>query len=120
MGDVFLPIQIEYDEKLKTNVFFVMLREKKRLNGQIMIYKENGNGGYVPLGSLSQNPNIKDDFITDTYFVKTEDVRLLLGGNKTKRRQYHYRSSSKKRIASRRRNVSRRSRGRQTKYSRRK
>ena len=114
MSDVFLPIEKDFQD------FFVLLDGvKKRLNGQITIYKKNEQG-YGPLGSPSQNRKYKDEFEPDTYFVKREDKHLLMGGNKTKRRQYRYRSSSKKRIASRRRNVSRRSRGRQTRYSRRK
>lgn len=106
----FLPIQ--RDE----NDFFVMLDGQKRpLSRQITIYKINANGGYNNLGSLKQNRECEDNFTPDTYFVKTEDKHLLLGGNKTKRRQYRYRSSSKKRVASHRRG-----RGRQTRYSRRK
>jgi hypothetical protein len=111
MSDVYLPIVRDSD----SNDFFVMLGpEKKQLSGQIMIYKQNEQG-YEPLGSSSQNREYENEFKPDTYFVKKEDQNLLFGGNKTKRRQYRYRSSSKKRIASRRRG-----RGRQTKYSRRK
>lgn len=110
----FLPIQ--HDE----NGFFVMLDgEKRKLSGQITIYKINANGGYDNLGSSSQNSEYEDSFTPDTYFVKTEDEHLLVGGNKTKRRQYRYRSSSKKRVASHRRGRGR-GRGRQTRYSRRK
>jgi len=95
------------------------MEKNKPLNGQITIYKTLGNG-YENLGSSSQNREYEDNFKPNTYYVKKEDKHLLFGGNKTKRRQYRYRSSSKKRVASRRRNVSRHRRGRQTRYSRRK
>lgn len=116
MTDVFLPIE----RSSESGDFFVLVDGvNKTLNGQITIYKKSGNG-YENLGSLSQKPaDFKKKLETDTYYVKKEDINLL-GGNKTKRRQYRYRSSSKKRFASRRRNVSRRRRGRQTRYSRRK
>ena len=90
----------------------------KKLTNQITIY-EYSNGGYTNLGSLGQNiQKIKTNFSKDKYFVKTEDVSQGLGGrNRTKRHQYRYRFSSKKRVASHRRSLGR---GRQTRYSRRK
>jgi hypothetical protein len=112
MSEDFLPIQCD--------LFVKVDEEKKKLSGQINIYKKNENGRYDFLGSSSQNREIDDNFKPNTYYVKKEDEHLLIGGNKTKRRQYRYRSSSKKRVASRRRNVSRHRRGRQTRYSRRK
>jgi hypothetical protein len=113
----FLPI--ERDEEGK---FFVIINGKnKPLIGQITIYKKNRNEkGYTNLGSLSTNRELDDNYQKETYYVKNEDKHLLIGGSKTKRWQYRYRASSKNRVASRRRNVSRRSRGRQSKYSRRK
>jgi len=88
---------------------------KKYLSGQIMIYEKKENGRYSPQGSSSQNRTYEVDFQEGKYFVKNEDKNYLIGGNKTKRRQYRYRYSSKKRVASQRRG-----RGRQTRYSRRK
>jgi len=119
MSDVFLPI--EREESDSVHDFFVIVDgEKKKLSGQITIYKTLGNG-YENLGSSSQNREYEDNFKTDTYFVKEDDKHLLSGGNKTKRRQYRYRYSSKKRVASQRRGRGRgRGRGRQTRYSRRK
>ena len=115
MSDVYLPIVRESD-----NVFFVMVGEqKKQLSRQIIIYEKNENGDYSSLGPSSQTRKYEDNFKTDTYFVKKEDNNLLIGGNKTKRRQYRYRYSSKKRVASQRRGRGR-GRGRQTRYSRRK
>lgn len=118
MSDVFLPI--EHDGQN----FFVMVDEKdekvkKSLSGQITIYKKEENGRYSNLGSPSQNRDYENKFKTDTYFVKNEDKNYLIGGNKTKRRQYRYRYSSKKRVASQRRGRGS-GRGRQTRYSRRK
>ena len=118
MSDVFLPIVRESD-----NVFYVMVDGKKKyLTSQIMIYEKKENERYSPEGSSSQNRTYERDFQDNKYFVKKEDEyllldKLLLGGNKTKRRQYRYRYSSKKRVASQRRG---RGRGRQTRYSRRK
>ena len=91
---------------------------RKDLTNPITIY-ESSNGGYTNIGSLGQNENaIKQNFRSNKYFVKTEDIKLLnLGGNKSKRRKFRYRFSSKKRVASHRRS---RGRGRQTRYSRRK
>jgi hypothetical protein len=107
MSNIFLPIDRD---------FFVMVDgNKKQLSGQITIYEKNEKGGYSTLGFSSQTRKYEDKFKPDTYFVKKEDERLLYGGNKTKRRQYRYRYSSKKRVASQRRG-----RGRQTRYSRRK
>jgi len=107
MSDVFLPIDRD---------FFVMVDgNKKYLSGQIMIYEKKENGRYSPQGSSSQNRTYEVDFQEGKYFVKNEDKNYLIGGNKTKRRQYRYRYSSKKRVASQRRG-----RGRQTRYSRRK
>jgi hypothetical protein len=113
MSDGYLPIDRESD-----NVFYVMVdKEKKYLSNQIPIYKKDKNGGYIQLGSSSQNRTYEVDFQEGKYFVKNEDKNYLIGGNKTKRRQYRYRYSSKKRVASQRRG---RGRGRQTRYSRRK
>ena len=113
MSDVYLPIIRKSDSK------YVVMEDKKEieLRGQITIYEKNEKGGYNTLGSLSQIRNYDQIFETDKYFVKNEDKHLLIGGNKTKRRQYRYRYSSKKRVASQRRG---RGRGRQTRYSRRK
>lgn len=117
MSDVFLPIIRDSD-----NVFYVMVGdEKKYLSGQIMIYEKEENERYSPKGSSSQNRDYERNFQDNKYFVKKEDKNFLVGGNKTKRRQYRYRYSSKKRVASQRRGRGRGSgRGRQTRYSRRK
>lgn len=111
MSEDFLPIVRDSD-----NDFFVIM-EKKPLSNQINIYKKNEDGRYEFLGPSSQNRDYENEieFKPDTYYVNKADKNLLFGGNKTKRRQYRYRSSSKKRVASHRRG-----RGRQTKYSRRK
>ncbi len=112
MSDGYLPIV------RKSDIDFVVMVEKN-LSNQIPIYKKDKNGAYVLLGLPSQTSEYEDKFETDTYFVKNEDKNYLVGGNKTKRRQYRYRYSSKKRVASQRRGRGR-GRGRQTRYSRRK
>ena len=112
MSFTYVPVIFEND---KFSVNSGLMR--KDLTNQITIY-ESSNGGYTNIGSLGQNENaIKQNFIPNKYFVKTEDLKLGLGGNKSKRRKFRYRFSSKKRVASHRRS---RGRGRQTRYSRRK
>jgi len=114
MGDIFLPI-----ERDDSNYFVMVDGERKKLSGQITIYKKLDNERYEDEGSPSQNREYEDNYQANTYYVKKEDKKLLLGGSKTKRRQYRYRASSNKRVASRRRGRSR-GRGRQSRYSRRK
>jgi hypothetical protein len=112
MSGVFLPI----DRESVNNVFYVMVNgEKKELSNQIPIYKKDENGDYIFLGPPNQNSDYERDFQDNKYFIKEQDKNYLYGGYKTKRRQYRYRYSSKKRVASQRRG-----RGRQTRYSRRK
>jgi len=106
MSDGYLPIV------RKSDIEFVVMVEKK-LSNQIPIYKKDENGDYIFLGPPNQNSDYERDFQDNKYFIKEEDKNYLYGGNKTKRRQYRYRYSSKKRVASQRR-------GRQTRYSRRK
>jgi hypothetical protein len=108
MSDGYLPIV------RKSDIEFVVMVEKK-LSNQIPIYKKDENGDYIFLGPPNQNSDYERDFQDNKYFIKEEDKNYLYGGNKTKRRQYRYRYSSKKRVASQRRG-----RGRQTRYSRRK
>jgi hypothetical protein len=114
MSTTYLPVLFENGEFLVS-----WGGGQKKLTNQITIY-EYSNGGYTNLGSLGQNNKIKTNFVPKTYFVKSEDVSQGLGGrNRTKRHQYRYRFSSKKRVASHRGSHSR-GRGRQTRYSRRK
>jgi hypothetical protein len=108
MSDGYLPIV------RKSDIEFVVMVEKE-LSNQIPIYKKDENGDYIFLGPANQNSDYERDFQDNKYFIKEEDKNYLYGGNKTKRRQYRYRYSSKKRVASQRRG-----RGRQTRYSRRK
>lgn len=116
MGDIYLPIERESvgeGKIIKYNYFVMVDGERKELSGQITIYKKLDNERYKSEGSPSQNRDYENKYQANTYYIKKEDKKFLFGGSKTKRRQYRYRASSKKRVASRRR-------GRQTRYSRRK